>query len=151
MSAPRNLLAMALVVATVLAKASAVEPGVYVCEIERAILVDRSAHTQRFSSAPDSFIFRAYASRVTPEQLQSDLRSTDGVNPEGPSFVTAAVEGPIFRDTLNALRSMNGRQYVQGAVVIDIQPDGEMSAYGPYQVASEVKLAVYSGSCLVQD
>jgi len=38
--------------------------------------------------------------------------------------------GANFRDTLNALRSMDGRQYIQHAVVIDVQLGGERSANG---------------------
>ncbi len=151
MSAPRILLAIALAVATSLTAARAVEPGTYVCVIERVIVVDRSTRTTHLSDAPQSFVFRAYASTVTPEQLQSNLRSTNVINPEASTSVTAAVEGALFSQTLNAMQSKNGRRYIQGSAVVDIQPDGSMSAYGPYRVESETNLAVYAGACEVSE
>ncbi len=127
--------------------------GDYACSIESSIGVASSGKTYALNDAPSAFVFSAYESPVTPEELRnSPLRALDRDlsgetrrhEPEAQRVFSASIAPDLFAAPAQALRTTDLSAFHQGGVSIVFEKDLSFVAYGPAQGGG---VAVYAGSC----
>ncbi|PQA85531.1 hypothetical protein [Hyphococcus luteus] len=127
--------------------------GDYQCNIDETAGVTSSAESYDLDRAPAAFVFSAYESPVTPEELRKgplrgldrDLSGeTDRYEPEPRRMFSASITPDIFAAPAQALRSADLHVFHQDGVTIAFEKDLSFIAYGP---AAEGGVAVYAGSC----
>lgn len=128
--------------------------GDYQCAIEDATGVSSSGKNHTLEDAPREFVFSAYESPVTPEELREgplrgldrDLSSeTEGYEPEHQRVFSASIAPDIFAAPAHQLRSSDLHSFHQDGVAILFEKNLSFFAYGPARGGG---VAVYSGSCV---
>ncbi|WP_375203272.1 hypothetical protein [Hyphococcus sp.] len=127
--------------------------GDYECKIDKVAGISASAQYYDLKGSPETFVFSAYESPVTPQELQKgplrgldrDLSGeTNRYEPEPARTFNASISADLFAAPVNALRSSDLHVFHQDGVTIIFEKDLSFLAYGP---APEDGVAVYAGFC----
>ena len=114
--------------------------GDYECAIDEAKGVSTSGENYALEGVPQEFVFSAYESPVTPEELRNrPLRSLDRDlsgetgrhEPEPQRVFSASITPDLFAAPAQQLRSSDLRSFHQVGVSIVFEADLSFFAYGP--------------------
>jgi hypothetical protein len=130
--------------------ALAIEPGHYLCQIEKARGVTaQHGRSVRLRDAPASFLVDAADGPIFGDDLLQPPRALDVYNPEtGYGFVVRSPAG-LFSSQMTGLRSTDGRTYSQADMTILFLDGERFIAYGLLDTQSFAGVAIYSGACKV--